>query len=309
MKNKLLFLFLYLLLIASSHATQQIKDKLVYKDKINDLIECGGSHYSGFFLEQYFLSGHPKPKEPLGYGSTGCYRGYIATWELKDNKLYLAKLETESWPDEASDEIPLTKVFPEATNHVFSFWVTAQIRIPQGKELPFHHDGSGSDHERDLYVNLTNGVVKTQHEVENIGKTALLSIKHMKWILSAEKPVKNDKLHLWDDARDVATDAFYEDEIDHKYPFRTRGFISNIENREGCLDVSETRLTPDIYFNLHDIPADFSATNGTPVEIAAKFIPDEYDHEDLKVESIRLLQPGEAIHHPYFKLPMHQIGL
>ncbi len=46
-----------------------------------------------------------------------------------------------------------------------------------------------------------------------------------------------------------------------------------------------------------------------PVEVKAKFIPDKYDHEDLKVESIRPLKPGEAIRHPYFKLPMHQIGL
>lgn len=150
-----------------------------------------------FFLERYFSKEHPRTDNAFCYGSTACCRGYIATWILENDKLFLKTLQTEPWPpDDLGKNIPITKIFPTATNQVFASWVTAQVRIPLGRELPFRHDGSGSDHELDLYVNITNGVIESQHEVENIGKLAMISFEHTQWVCSAEEPVEDGYMSL-----------------------------------------------------------------------------------------------------------------
>lgn len=302
--------------VYNASATQQVMDKLIYEGKsvkspVYSWCDDKGI-YADSFLEKYLAEELPGSTNLIAPGmSTACRRGYIATWEIKEEKIYLVKLDTESFFDEPGEPIPLSRIFPDAsTNQVFASWVTAQVRIPQGRELPFRHNGSGSDFERDLYVDFTNGVVKSKIEVDNLGATALMAVECARWILAADRPVDDGRSYLWNDLREVATDEFYEKKVEYDQTVRTRGFFVNSTDPDVPpeIDVPRTRLTPYVYLYLHSIPEEFAVSNMTPVEIEAKFIADEYNHNELKVESIRALMPGEFIHHPYFKLPMQKIA-
>lgn len=66
-----------------------------------DIIYYKGKKYSLFSnpLEQYFKSINNRPKLFLesNCGNTACWRGYIATWEISDKKLFLTEIGTCCW--------------------------------------------------------------------------------------------------------------------------------------------------------------------------------------------------------------------
>ena len=65
--------------------TAQIPDRLIYN---NDTIRL----YSNP-LESFYNEDNPRPMHfGVSGGSTACWRGYQATWEIKDNKLYLIEI-------------------------------------------------------------------------------------------------------------------------------------------------------------------------------------------------------------------------
>jgi hypothetical protein len=84
-------------------------------------------------------------KKPGIFFSTACWRRYQGTWELKDGKFYLVKLEgrykLNSW------------------TRVFADWVTAVLRIPEGELLHYVHMGFGLVYEFERHIKLENGIV------------------------------------------------------------------------------------------------------------------------------------------------------
>lgn len=87
---------------------------------------------------------------------TALWRGYIGTWEIVDNRLYLTEL---SGTLEGDIEATVATFFPDFPDRVFAHWYTGTIRIPQGKLLEYVHMGYGSMYERDLILKLEKGVV------------------------------------------------------------------------------------------------------------------------------------------------------
>lgn len=96
-KGLLLIAFIFVSII-NVEATEQFSDLLIIK---NDT----------FFLKTFPLEKliHEKGinKRPFyyryGYPHTGCYRGYIATWKVIDNKLFLLEVEKADGTDETLD--------------------------------------------------------------------------------------------------------------------------------------------------------------------------------------------------------------
>src|SRR5690242_1100248 len=95
----------------SVFATGQEPDRLVYQGKVRDLFTNP--------LEDYYKSNPEKRPDfmvkPL-ISDTGNWRGYVATWELSDGKLFLIKLDT--WlcagsTEESCAKPPLSKLFPK----------------------------------------------------------------------------------------------------------------------------------------------------------------------------------------------------
>ena len=105
-------------------------------------------------LASYFaLGGESVAFRP---SSTALSRGYIGTWEILDQRLYLIRLQ--GW---LQDESPVSveTVFPGYPQRVFAHWFSGTLRLPQGQLLHYVHGGFGSCYEQDLLIDVTRGVV------------------------------------------------------------------------------------------------------------------------------------------------------
>ena len=113
-------------------------------------------------LNQYFmLSGvYPEFEEP----STDLWRGYIGSWEIIENRLYLVYLKGFNRDGTESD---LSALFPEYPDRVFAHWYCGTLRVPDGNILHFEHMGYGSIYERDLLINIERGIVKDVNITKN----------------------------------------------------------------------------------------------------------------------------------------------
>jgi hypothetical protein len=88
--------------------------------------------------------------------STALSRGYVGTWEIHDQRLYLIRLQG-SLQDESP--VSLETVFPGYPQRVFAHWFSGTLRLPQGHLLHYVHGGFGSCYEQDLLIDVTRGVV------------------------------------------------------------------------------------------------------------------------------------------------------
>ena len=105
-------------------------------------------------LSDYFALGGTNPGfEP---SCTALWRGYVGTWEIIGERLYLTGL-TGTLED--GTEASLETLFPGFPSRVFAHWYSGSLRIPQGRQLEYVHMGYGSTYERDLFLEIARGVV------------------------------------------------------------------------------------------------------------------------------------------------------
>jgi len=93
--------------------------------------------------------------------SMECWRGYIGSWEIEDNKLYLIGLEAYIGDDDYEEvddyeKVDLGYVFPDQKK-VFADWFTGTIEIPNGKLLKREYDGYQSTFKADLFLEFKEG--------------------------------------------------------------------------------------------------------------------------------------------------------
>ena len=126
--------------------TAQIAEILLYEGK--KLSMCTEP------LKDYFLLSGNYPQFELN--CTALWRGYIGSWEIRDQRLYLVGLEGIL---EDGTDFSLTTLFPDYPDRVFAHWYSGTIRIPQGKQLKYVHSGYRSTFEKDLLIEIDQGVV------------------------------------------------------------------------------------------------------------------------------------------------------
>ena len=85
--------------------------------------------------------------------STACWREYVGSWEIKDERLFLTDVTGRL---ELSGEDPL-----------FADWFSGALRIPRGKQLQYIHMGFESVYEYDLIIYVENGVVTNTEIIDN----------------------------------------------------------------------------------------------------------------------------------------------
>jgi hypothetical protein len=107
-------------------------------------------------LEQYFSN---KGKRTIGgiemqATSTALWRGYIATWELENDSLFLVRMQT-AYSKRNSREIDIRKEF--GSDKIFAEWVTDTIICPQGELLKYSHMGYMSIYEGEKYYTFKQG--------------------------------------------------------------------------------------------------------------------------------------------------------
>jgi len=134
--------------------TAQISEGLIYEGQ--QLSMCTNP------LGDYFAMGGDRPR--FENNCTALWRGYVGTWEIVDGRLYLIKLRGDL---EGGGEASLATIFPDYPDRVFAHWYSGTIRIPQGKLLNYVHMGYSSTYERDLFLEIEKGVLKTTRVRQN----------------------------------------------------------------------------------------------------------------------------------------------
>ena len=150
-----------LLMPAASYAlaTAQAPDVIFYEGQKRRL-------YSNP-LEDYYSDGRKRPNFMIGPNTitSGNWRGYIATWKVVDNTLYMAHIE--SWIGRR--KATLESIFGSKCRNgrVKATWFSGELRIPDGMELQYVHMGYGSVYERDIIVSVEAGKVTKAVIIDN----------------------------------------------------------------------------------------------------------------------------------------------
>jgi hypothetical protein len=105
------------------------------------------------------------------FKSTALVRGYIGTWEIKNNQLYLISLL--GFVDN-NKKVDLSYLFPNKTE-VFANWFSGNIRIPEGELLNKINLGYTSVFEKDRILNIKEGILISETLKDN---TKLDNISH-----------------------------------------------------------------------------------------------------------------------------------
>ena len=106
------------------------------------------------------------------YVSTGCWRSYIGTWEIKNDSLFLNKVvpcDYYKYPKGKCPTVDLGKFFPDKfkNNQIFADWVTADLLSPRGKELFYAYCIQEVVYERTIYYSIENGLLKKTNIYDN----------------------------------------------------------------------------------------------------------------------------------------------
>lgn len=142
------------------HATAQIPDILVVEGDTLYLF-CNP-------LEGYFDTAHPRPDDMWGLGSTACWRGYQAYFELRKDSLFLTGIRLGRKGD-STDFYPLSRLFGDKATHrgVFASWMNDTLVSVGGDLLYYIHMGYASLYEFDIEYVMRQGIVKEHHVYDN----------------------------------------------------------------------------------------------------------------------------------------------
>ena len=106
-------------------------------------------------LLDYFYLTKNEPK--FRVNCTALWRGYIGTWEIVEDRLYLIAIDDAHFED--GKKVTLETLFPGFTNRVFAHWYTGKIRAPKGELINYVHGGFDSTYEQDLIFQIKKGLI------------------------------------------------------------------------------------------------------------------------------------------------------
>ncbi len=164
MKTFLVFVF-SLFVSVQLFATPQIPDKIIYKGKEYDL-------HSIYPLESYFKKYPDKNPGRLGkdpdcfISSTGLHRGYVATFEVVNNQLFLKDIQVMTCGKEGQSHgwrSAMKEAFPDEKT-VRVNWSTGIFVLPYGKSTPDMKRGYGSPSLYENYIILEVSAGKVTKE-------------------------------------------------------------------------------------------------------------------------------------------------
>jgi hypothetical protein len=108
------------------------------------------------------------PKKIKFYSpSTALWRGYIGTWAITNNQLFLVKLKGFVQEGDDVRDIDLSYLFPDYPDGVFASWFSGELRCPTGELLQYVHMGYASVYENDLFIKIEDGLVVDERIVSN----------------------------------------------------------------------------------------------------------------------------------------------
>ncbi|MBW8522407.1 hypothetical protein K0U91_07965 [Chryseobacterium chendengshani] len=151
-------LILNLFLGINVFATSQYPDKIIYNGKEYDLLSNP--------LNAYFEK-HPDRIPKGGVMSSALWRGYVATFEIKDNQLFLRDIKIQYHDTTSKDNYPykwrsiFKEVFPDQKD-VKIDWLTGLLVVPHGEIVNYVHMGYGSTYENYILLEINTGDLKKE---------------------------------------------------------------------------------------------------------------------------------------------------
>jgi hypothetical protein len=152
MKQRILIIiFLTFSQIPKIFATAQYGDLLIIK---KDTFEIFSNPLEGYFDKK---GNRTINGEEIQGSCTALWRGYVATWQLKNDSLFLVRIQTDYCGDHPVD-LDVKKEF--GTNKVFANWVNHTIIQTKGELIQYVHMGYMSIYEQEVYYNFEQGKIK-----------------------------------------------------------------------------------------------------------------------------------------------------
>jgi len=99
--------------------------------------------------------------------TTACWRGYVATWEIRDDLLHLVSLEGTVEAEQRVVPITLEEAFPWAGETIPATWFSGEVRCPEGRLREYVHQGFASLYERERVLYFQKGRLLSEHLVLN----------------------------------------------------------------------------------------------------------------------------------------------
>lgn len=117
-------------------------------------------------LEEYFIK--TRKRRPSFFKLDTCRRGYVATWEIKENQLFLTALEGDiegsGFFGKKSKKGSIKTIFRKASQQgVKADWFSGKLRIPNGNMTQYEDSGYDSRFEKEIIITVEHGdVLKTR---------------------------------------------------------------------------------------------------------------------------------------------------
>ncbi|MBG9377908.1 hypothetical protein I5907_16830 [Panacibacter sp. DH6] len=140
-------------LYLTSFATAQYPDKIFFNGKEYALLSNP--------LEAFFEK-NPERRPEGGVISSALWRGYVATFEVRDNQLFVKDIQiiyintTDKNNHDDEWKSVMEEVFPEQKD-VKVDWLTGLLVLPHGKIVNYVHMGYGSTYEKYFLLEIDKG--------------------------------------------------------------------------------------------------------------------------------------------------------
>ena len=246
--------------------------------------------------------------------STGCWRGYVGSWQVIGDRLELVAMthgDDPPWPGFRSDDssdvtgrehdaLPL--LFGDRRPPFLATWYTGELRVPITARWSYVHMGFATTWERELVLDVVRGRIQGRRVLDRRELMKGRSKEDQVWVglaatanAAARGAAPLDDRGPWLDARMLDTG-----EVDHRIPagemFVTRGILLREEpDKEPFLWIPETDVSREVRLPLHAKALPAGTRTWPHVELEATW-KTESGRSVLEVSWMRLLVPGETIH-------------
>lgn len=107
-----------------------------------------------------YLQRIPQARRPkFCFTSSALWRGYVATWEIRDSALWLVDIDGLVETDHGLEEARLENLFPWRSPPIKATWMTGELRCPEGRRMVTDNRGFASIYERDRLIDIRRGEV------------------------------------------------------------------------------------------------------------------------------------------------------
>jgi hypothetical protein len=159
-------IFIVLMTPQISFGTAQHPDRLVYKGQEYALYADPLQDYYSSLPDTAIIIFPTFGPEHLRTVNSSCWRGYIATWEMINDTMYLVKMEdcrghgqTANLTEQFGDKIRNGKMKAD--------WYTGELRVPVGKLIEYVHMDYMSQYESEMVLEIVDGVLVKVDKYKN----------------------------------------------------------------------------------------------------------------------------------------------